>query len=61
MRGLRPTREWQRQEDAQATHHLQLAAAAAAQSPIPAHTIPGAARARRTGSESGPNANAGEL
>lgn len=61
VRGLRPPRQRQGQEDAQAPHHLQLAAAAAAQPPLPAHPIPGPARAGRAGGESGPHADAGEF
>lgn len=60
MRGLRPTRQWQGQENAQATHHLQFTAAPATESTFPTHPISGTARTCRAGGEFGPHADAGE-
>ena len=49
------------EEAAQAAHHLHEPAAAAADAPVPANTVPRAARARRTGRLTGTHADAGIL
>jgi len=49
------------EEAAQAAHHLHEPAAAAADAPVPANTVPRAARARRTGRLARTHADAGIL
>lgn len=50
----------QRKEDAEATHDILIAATAAAESTVSAHSVPGIARTGRTGGEFRSYANTGQ-